>query len=147
MKFHAKAFVIMLFLLAPVWAIAAEDNDMHTNTQDSSKMLVRIAEIKIKSDSLNDYMSILKQGGETAVKMEPGVIAIFPMVQKDDPSEIRILEIYASRIDYEAHLQTAHFKEYKTKTLNMIESLKLIDMEAMDDKSLPAIFKRYAAEF
>lgn len=42
---------------------------------------------------------------------------------------IRILEVYAGREDYEAHLQTPHFLKYKAETAGMVRSLRLADME------------------
>jgi quinol monooxygenase YgiN len=63
------------------------------------------------------------------------------MFQKENPTEIRILEIYRNKEAYESHLQTPHFKHYKTTTLNMVKSLKLIDMIAIDEESMPAIFE------
>ncbi len=44
---------------------------------------------------------------------------------------------------YEAHLETPHFKDYKTTTLKMVKSLKLIiDMKAIDGEAMPLIFKK-----
>ncbi len=74
--------------------------------------------------------------------MEPGVISIFPMYQKDNPTQVRILEIYASREAYEAHLKTPHFQKYKTTTLKMVKSLKLVDMGGIDAETMPKIFKK-----
>ncbi len=65
-----------------------------------------------------------------------------PLVQQDHPKQVRILEIYASRAAYEAHLQTPHFQHYKTATLGMVKSLKLVDMTAMDDAAMARMFKK-----
>jgi len=62
------------------------------------------------------------------------------MFQRENPTEVRILEIYASRAAYEAHLKTPHFEKYKTTTLPMVKSLKLVDMEAIDPATMPTIF-------
>ena len=82
------------------------------------------------------------------MRLEAGVIAIFPMYQKGKPTEIRILEIYASRAAYESHIKSPHFQKYKTTTLKMVKSLKLVDMEALDPETMTTIFqkmpKRYA---
>jgi alkylhydroperoxidase/carboxymuconolactone decarboxylase family protein YurZ len=64
------------------------------------------------------------------------------MYEKENPAQIRILEIYASRSAYEQHLKTPHFRKYKTTTLNMVKSLKLIDMEAIDKATMPLIFEK-----
>ena len=41
-----------------------------------------------------------------------------------------------------AEKQTPHFKHYKSSTLKMVKSLKLIDMESMDKETMPYIFKK-----
>jgi len=105
-------------------------------------MLIRIAEIEIDSSHLDEYIAILKQEPEASVRKEPGVISIFPMFQKENPAEIRILEIYANKEAYESHLQTQHFKHYKKETREMVKSLKLIDMQAIDEETMPRIFKK-----
>jgi quinol monooxygenase YgiN len=48
---------------------------------------------------------------------------------KDHPTQIRIFETYADRAAYESHLQTPHFKKYKTETANMVKSLKLVETD------------------
>ena len=75
-----------------------------------------------------------------SVQLEPGVISIYPMFQKDSPTQVRILEIYASRKAYEAHQKTPHFQTYKNTTLKMVKSLKLIDMIAIDPETMSSIF-------
>ena len=105
-------------------------------------MMVRIAEISIEQEHLEEYLSILKEESEASVRLEPGVLCIYPMYEKERPAEIRLLEIYASREAYESHLQTPHFKHYKTTTMPMVKSLRLVDMQAIDPQSMAMIFKK-----
>ena len=105
-------------------------------------LMVRLAEIEIDSSYVEKYLAILKEESEASVRLEPGVICIYPMFKKENSAEIRLLEIYANKEAYESHLQTAHFKHYKEATLKMVKSLKLIDMEAIDLESMPMIFKK-----
>ena len=104
--------------------------------------MIRMAEIEIEPAYLEEYKAILIEEAAASVKLEPGVIAIFPMYPKENPSLVRILEIYASQAAYEQHLKTPHFQKYKTTTLNMVKSLKLIDMEAIDEASMPRMFRK-----
>ena len=105
-------------------------------------MMIRISEIGIKPEYLDENISILKEESKASVELESGVISIYPMYQKENPTEIRILEIYANKKAYESHLETPHFKHYKTTTLKMVNSLKLIDMNAIDGETMPMIFKK-----
>lgn len=112
----------------------------------SDEMLIRISEIHIHQDYLTEYISILKEEAEASVRLEPGVISIFPMFQKEDSTEFRILEIYRNKEAYESHLKTPHFKKYKTTTLDMVKSLKLTDMVAIDEETMPDIFSKLNLE-
>lgn len=105
-------------------------------------MMVRIAEIEIFPEFQEEYTAILKEEAAASVNVERGVIAIFPMCQKENPTQIRLVEIYASRAAYEAHLKTPHFQHYKTSTLKMIKSLKLVDMESLDSETMSLIFRK-----
>jgi quinol monooxygenase YgiN len=118
-------------------------NSSNGNSQEMKKgMLVRISEIEIHANYLEEYKAILKEEAEASVRLEPGVISIFPMYQKENPTEVRILEIYASREAYESHLKTPHFQKYKTTTLKMVKALKLVDMEAIGAETMTGIFKK-----
>jgi len=107
-----------------------------------NEMMVRIAEIEIDSNFLKEYIEILQEESSASVKLEPGVISIFPMFQKDNPTQIRLLEIYANKEAYESHLKTPHFQKYKTTTLKMVKSLCLIDMSAIDPATMNEIFSK-----
>lgn len=67
----------------------------------------------------------VRKYGERIVRLAE--IALFSMQDKADPCKIYILEVYADREAYQAHLQTAHFRKYKEGTADMVKSLKLID--------------------
>jgi len=114
-------------------------NNVSAQTKD---MMIRISEIEIDSNYLKEYNAILKEESRTSVQLETGVIAIYPMYQKENPTQIRILEIYANREAYEAHLKTPHFQKYKTSTLKMVKSLKLVDMNSIDSPTMAEIFRK-----
>ena len=86
-------------------------------------MIVRIAEIQVDRSQLEEYLKQARTVGAESVSKEPGVIAIFPMVEKRNPEQIRIVEIYKNEEAYKAHLQTPHFLKYKTSTLSMVKKL------------------------
>ena len=114
-------------------------NNVSAQTKD---MMIRISEIEIDSNYLKEYNSILQEESRASVQLEAGVIAIYPLYQKENPTQIRILEIYANRKAYEAHLKTPHFQKYKTTTLKMVKSLKLVDMSNIDSQTMAEIFRK-----
>jgi alkylhydroperoxidase/carboxymuconolactone decarboxylase family protein YurZ/quinol monooxygenase YgiN len=105
-------------------------------------MIVRMSEIEIVPEFLDEYKAILTAEASASIKIEPGVIAIFPMYQKENPAQVRIVEIYADKESYQNHLKTPHFQHYKTKTLKMVRSLKLVDMNGVDQEAMQMIFEK-----
>jgi len=127
-----KYLVIVLVIVLSNIRVFAQQNGM----------IIRLSEIEIDSNYLEAYTKILREEAGASVRLEPGVISIFPMYQKENPNQIRILEIYASKEAYEAHLKTPHFQKYKTTTLKMVKSLKLVDMNAIDANTMKEVFKK-----
>jgi quinol monooxygenase YgiN len=106
------------------------------------QLMVRIAEIEIVPECSNEYKKILIEEAAASIKIEAGVIAIFPMVELQNADQIRIVEIYANKQAYESHLKTPHFQHYKTLTVKMVKSLKLVEMDALDKQTMLQIFKK-----
>lgn len=89
--------------------------------------IVRLAKLVIDSAQLESYRAALKEGIETAVRVEPGVLTLYAVAEKDHPDHFTILEIYADSAAYKAHLQTPHFLKYKSATKDMVKSLELVE--------------------
>ena len=89
--------------------------------------MVRLAKLVIETTRLEDYKNALREEIETSLGFETGVLTLYAVSEKEAPNNITILEIYADKEAYEAHLRTPHFIKYKTATMNMIKSLELIE--------------------
>ena len=113
---------------------------------EADNMLVRISEIEVYPEYLDEYLPFALNVGAASVRNEPGVIAIYPMIQQRDSCQVRILEIYASREAYKHHLTTKHFQTYKQGTLHMVKSLDLVDMKPMNPTDMPEIFLKMKRE-
>jgi len=112
--------VVVAAVLSSIIAVVAET---------MKQPLVRIAELEIDPGQLPAYRDALKEEVETSIRVEPGVLKLYAVSVKDQPSQIRILEVYRDQAAYESHLQTPHFKKYKAETQGMVKSLKLIETE------------------
>jgi quinol monooxygenase YgiN len=88
---------------------------------------VRVAEIEIDPLQLDAYKAAVKEQIEAAVRLEPGVLALYAVTDKENPARIVVFEMYADMEAYKAHLETTHFKKYKVTTQNIVKSLKLRD--------------------
>lgn len=94
-----------------------------------SEKIVRMAELEIDPAQLEAYLALLAEEIEASVEKEPGVLMLHAVSVKDTPEKVRILEVYANRQAYEAHIQTPHFLKYKTLTAGMVLSLNLVDVD------------------
>ena len=110
----ALALTILLFLFQ---GTAAQENSY----------MVRLAKLVIDSAHLEQYNAILKEEIEASVKAEPGVLTLYAVAEKNKPTHITILEIYANAEAYKKHIQAPHFLKYKDDTKKMVKSLELIE--------------------
>jgi quinol monooxygenase YgiN len=92
-------------------------------------LIVRMAELDIDPAQLEAYKTLLTEEIEASVRIEPGVLSLNAVSIKDNPSHIRILEVYLDQNAYQAHLRSPHFLEYKQRTATMVHSLRLIETE------------------
>ena len=115
-------------------------------TEAASDMLIRLAVIEVYPEYLQDYLEAASTVGGESVAREPGVVGIFPMQMKNEPNQIRIIEIYRNQEAYQSHLQTEHFLTYKNGTLHMVKSLDLQEMRPLHPEAMPLIFKKFFAE-
>ena len=135
----------------PAWDVDSHLSFEYSADRDSvasadTAMLVRISEIEIYPQYRDAYLEAALEVGATSVREEPGVIAIFPMIQQRDSCQVRILEIYAGPEAYRHHIGTAHFQTYKQGTLHMVKRLDLVDMIPMNPAAMPEIFRKMKCE-
>ena len=127
-----KQVVILFMMISSLTGFA--------QSQVTDSMLIRISEIEVYPEYLNEYLEAARNVGTTSVKEETGVVCIFPMQMKRDKHQIRIVEIYASMDAYRKHIVSKHFQTYKQGTLHMVKSLDLVDMNALAPTSMSQIF-------
>lgn len=96
------------------------------SAQDNNKM-VRLARIVVDSAQLEEYKVFAKEEIETSLRVEPGVLTLYAVSEKENPTHITILEIYADTTAYQKHIKTPHFLKYKNGTLKMVKSLELVE--------------------
>jgi quinol monooxygenase YgiN len=117
-----KWLAIFPFLFATAEQVSA---------QNESKQMVRLAKLVIDSAQLKQYNAFLKEEIETSLKVESGVLTLYAVAEKERPTHITILEIYADPEAYKKHIQTPHFLKYKNGTKAMVKSLELSEVEPL----------------
>lgn len=116
--------LLPFILIAGMQTFCSCDNDHPPPEQNQ---MVRLAKLVIDSTQLENYKAVLREEIEASVRLEPGVLTLYAVAEKDSPTHITILEIYADTNAYKAHLQTPHFIKYKTETKDMVKSLELVE--------------------
>ena len=123
MKMKKSRLRLYTFIIALTMTIISGGD---ISAQDS-KLVVRLARLKIDAAQLEDYKIALKEEIETSILVEPGVLTLNAVADKNNPTDITILEIYLDEESYRKHLETPHFKKYKTTTKDMVKSLELTE--------------------
>lgn len=121
-----KLFLILALLVLQAVPALAEDSKMPANEN-----FVRLSLITVDPARLEEYKAYLKEGVTASMSREPGVLVLYPTTRKNAPNVFTILEIYANRAAYESHIKSAHFQKYKQGTLDMVQSLELVDVDPL----------------
>jgi quinol monooxygenase YgiN len=88
---------------------------------------VLVVELEIEASQLEQFKAAIKENGETAVRAEPGCLGFNAVFEKENPTRVRLFEIYKDDDAFKAHLETAHFKKYAETTKDMIKARKRIE--------------------
>jgi quinol monooxygenase YgiN len=95
--------------------------------QEAEQPYVRLAELEIDPAQMERFNAAIREGVATAVRVEPGVLALYAVSEKDHPNRVRVFEIYKDEAAYQKHLQTPHFRKFRGITDKMVKSRKLLD--------------------
>lgn len=100
-----------------------------TIVSEKENQLVRLAVIEVDTAEINPYNEFLKEEIEASIRLEPGVITLYGVAEKENPERVTLFETYADSSQYRSHLATPHFQKYKQGTLQMVTHLDLIQMQ------------------
>lgn len=100
------------------------------NSEDQNQ-LVRLAIIEVDTSQIKTYNEYLREEIEASIELEPGVITLYGVSEKENPQNVILFETYADSGQYRSHLATPHFQKYKQGTLHMVKQLDLIQMQPL----------------
>ncbi|WKL56704.1 putative quinol monooxygenase [Asticcacaulis sp. ZE23SCel15] len=106
-----------------------------------AETVVRIAELEIDPAQLDAYKAAVRDEMAESVRVEPGVIAIYAVALKNNPTQLRFFEIYANDAAYRTHIASPHFKKYVEVTQPMIRARTLLETDPVQLSANP----RYGA--
>jgi quinol monooxygenase YgiN len=95
--------------------------------EETRMPVVRMAELEIEPTQLDAFKVALKEEMETSVRLEPGVLAIYAVAEKENPSKLRFFEMYTDEAAFKAHIDSPHFKKFRATTQDAVLSRKLIE--------------------
>ena len=118
---NTRSFHLILILLFGCigWAYALSKPSL-------SGVSVRMAQLDIESAQLEAYTRAVREEMDDAVRLEPGVLAIYAVAEKGNPTRLHFFEIYANDAAYDSHRETPHFRKYLQVTAPMIRDRKLV---------------------
>jgi len=105
--------------------------------EDTGSRYVRVAELDIDPAQVQAFAVATREVGQASVRTEDGCLVLYAVAEKDNPSRVRVFEIYRDQAAYQAHLQTPHFKKFRATTDAMVNSRKLIDATAVSLATKP----------
>lgn len=132
----------MKIIFALILLIGGITNMAYAFENKNDGMIVRISEIEVYPEYLEEYLTFAEDVATDSVEKEAGVISIYPMMVIQNNNQIRILEIYENEAAYKAHIASEHFQKYKKGTLHMVKSLDLVDMYQLNPTVFPKVFKK-----
>jgi quinol monooxygenase YgiN len=114
-------------LILGVMALAECFTSLRRNSSAAppQRPVVRLAELQIEPARLEQYLAFLREEVETSIRVEPGVLTLYAVQSKRDPTQVRLFEMYADSSAYDSHIASAHFRKYKVGTQAMVKSLVL----------------------
>jgi len=100
---------------------------------------VRIAELEVEAAQADAFAAAVREVGQASVRLEDGCLVLYAVAEKDDPSRVRVFEIYRDAAAYQAHLLTSHFKAFRAATDAMVKSRKLVDAVPISLATKPGV--------
>jgi len=116
-----------LLLISAVSALTLTVSAIAGAAGGANSNYVRLAELEIDPAQLERFRAAVAEGIEAAVRLEPGVLVLYAVSEKENPTRVRVFEMYTDAKAYETHLQTPHFRKFRDTTDKMVTSRKLLD--------------------
>lgn len=137
-----KLYFLSVLVLFLVPKLTYGQTVKNVSTQNN-KLFVRIAKLEIDSVQLEKYKAFLQEEIAASIRIEPGVLTLYAVSEKNNPTHIVIFETYENLDAYTSHIQTAHFLKYKMGTKEMVKSLELIETDPilLGAKGSPSQFR------
>ena len=118
--------LLIIFLLFAATASANVIRPVEPSAAENN--MVRLSRIIIDPGTAGRVQRLSERGDRSLDAVGTGRIGtVCRSGERNAPTHVTILEIYADEAAYKSHIATPHFKKYKEGTLDMVQMLELID--------------------
>ena len=93
-----------LFATQLVAAVSLTASGSGSALAQEKALMVRLSKLVIDASQLEAYRTFLTEEVNDSMRLEPGVRTLYAVSEKERPTHFTILEIYADRAAYEAHI-------------------------------------------
>ncbi len=83
-------------------------------------MYVVTVVFRVKPEHLDAFLPMMNANAATSTASEPGCRQFDVCQHSDNPSEIFLYELYDDRAAFDAHLASAHFKDFDAASADII---------------------------
>lgn len=88
--------------------------------QERSTPFIRWAELEIDARQTAAFGAAAREHVNAAIQNEAGLLALHVTQEVEQPTQVRVFEMYADEKAYQTHLETPHFKRFVAATQAMI---------------------------
>ncbi|OUO93429.1 putative quinol monooxygenase [Cloacibacillus sp. An23] len=93
---------------------------------------VNMAEIVVKPECREAFLASVREEMRESLRVEPGVVALYMVADKNDENRLLFFEIYADDEAYQKHRDMPHFKKYIETTKDMAVSKEVIQTAPLE---------------
>lgn len=90
---------------------------------------VRIAQLDINPQRLDEFKAALRESASSSVRMEPGVFTLYAVQLKENTNRFLVFEMYKDEAAYKTHRDTPHFRKFFESTREMVTSRTFLDVD------------------
>ena len=92
-------------------------------------LYIRLIKIELRSNAERDFHKLGNTVILPGIRKESGVLVMYAVAEKDNPTNVSILEVYENLAAYNKYFETPHYLEYKEAAKALVKSLKFIDVD------------------
>lgn len=98
---------------------------------ESKELFIRLIKMEIVSSETAAFNKLATKVMVPGIEEERGVLMMYGLAEKTNPTRVSILEVYENPDAYNKHLRTTHFLTYKEKSKKIVRSLKVTDVDSI----------------